>query len=83
MSALSDVQREIDRMMQVCELAAGQPIAPAEKRYAKAHRMQVRVGIAAEHSIIAVTGDEVLPETIDDVPVVRVDDFTGFEVVVL
>jgi hypothetical protein len=83
MSALASIQREIDRLMQLADVEAGQPFSPALKRWAKAHRLQVQVGVSAERSILAVTGDATLPEAIDDVPVVRTPEFEGFQVVVL
>lgn len=83
MSSLSEIQRDIDRLMRLAEQEAGKPLPPAAVRFAKAYQMQVQVGQSAELSIIATTGDKTLPEAIDDVPVVRTDAFTGFEVVVL
>jgi hypothetical protein len=83
MSALSDIAREIDRHLALCEREAGQPFSPAAKRYARAHQMQVHVGKSAERSILATTGDERLPHSIDDVPLVRTEAFDGFELVLL
>lgn len=83
MSALSDIQREIDRHLALWEREAGQPWTPAAKRYARASYMQVNVGKSAERAIIAETGDGSLPDTIDDVPIVLTEAFDGFELVLL
>jgi hypothetical protein len=82
MSALSDIQREIDRLMALAEHEAGRKFSPAQQRWAKAQRLQVNVGTSAEQSILAITGDPQLPDAIDDVPVVRTEAFDGFEVVI-
>lgn len=83
MNALASIQRDIDRTLGLADGEAGIPFPPAAKRYARAKFMQVQVGVSAERSILAVTGDETLPETIDDVPVVRTSEFEGYAVVLL
>lgn len=83
MTALNDIQRDIDRTLALAEREAGHPLSPAAKRWARAKRLKVMVGASAAQSIIAATGDEGLPETIDDVPVERTENFDGFEVVIL
>lgn len=83
MSALSDIQRVIDCHLALCEREAGQPLSPAAKRWARANRMQIQVGASAERSILATTGDDKLPDAIDDVPLVPTEAFDGFELVLL
>lgn len=69
-------------MIGLAEYELGQPLTPAAKRFAKENRLQVQVGISAERSILAVTGDENLPASIDDVPLVTTSEFEGFAVVI-
>lgn len=83
MSALAEIQRRIDALIAGVEAENGAPLPPAAKRFAKAERMRVQVGPSAAQSILAVTGDGKLPESIDDVPVRTTKAFNGFEVVVL
>jgi hypothetical protein len=87
MSALDEVREAIERTIRLAEREIGQPMTPAAKRYARAERMRLKVGRSAARGIIAELhrefGNEELPGMIDDVPVVRTDEFDGFELVVL
>jgi hypothetical protein len=84
MSALADIQREIDRMMRLAEREAGQPLGAGGKAVREgAHgcRSGRQIG---ERSILAVTGD---PSCRKRSTTCRWWDWTeafdGFEVVVL